>query len=69
MRPHADIEGCRAAHDLLAFTDEIYEQSKYDVDHIPLATLPGMADRTVSILLCVTYHSTGMRRRTRAPYA
>ena len=36
-------------HDLIAFTDEIYEHIKYDVEHIPLATLPGMRERTVTI--------------------
>jgi N-succinyldiaminopimelate aminotransferase len=37
-------------HDLLAVTDEVYEHLVYDgARHIPLATLPGMADRTVTI--------------------
>jgi N-succinyldiaminopimelate aminotransferase len=37
-------------HDLLAVTDEVYESLTYDgVEHIPLGTLPGMADRTVTI--------------------
>jgi N-succinyldiaminopimelate aminotransferase len=35
--------------DLLAVTDEVYEHLVYDGEHIPLATLPGMADRTVTI--------------------
>jgi N-succinyldiaminopimelate aminotransferase len=35
--------------DLLAVTDEVYEHLVYDGRHIPLATLPGMADRTVTI--------------------
>ena len=34
-------------HDLLAFTDDIYEHIVYEGEHIPLATLPGMAERTV----------------------
>ena len=33
---------CRE-HDLIAFTDEIYEHIVYEGEHIPLATLPGMA--------------------------
>ncbi len=37
-------------HDLIAVTDEVYEHLVYDgVEHIPLATLPGMRDRTVTI--------------------
>ena len=37
-------------HDLVAITDEVYEHRVYDgVAHIPLATLPGMRDRTVTI--------------------
>ncbi len=36
-------------HDLLAVTDEVYEHLVYDGEHVPLATLPGMRDRTVVI--------------------
>ena len=39
---------CRA-HDLLAVTDEVYEHLVFDGSHIPLATLPGMAERTLTI--------------------
>ena len=35
--------------DLIVVTDEVYEHMTYDVEHIPLATLPGMADRTLTI--------------------
>src|SRR5581483_8205701 len=43
----ADV--CRE-HNLLAVTDEVYEHLVYDgARHIPLATLPGMAERTVTI--------------------
>jgi N-succinyldiaminopimelate aminotransferase len=38
-----------AAHDILAVTDEVYEHLVFDGTHVPLATLPGMAERTVSI--------------------
>jgi len=38
---------CRR-HDLLAVTDEVYEHLVYDGTHVPLATLPGMAERTVT---------------------
>jgi len=36
-------------HDVIAITDEIYEHIKYEGEHIPIATLPGMRDRTVTI--------------------
>jgi aminotransferase len=50
------------AHDVVAFTDDIYEHIVYDGEHVPLATLPGMADRTVAInSLSKTYSVTGWR--------
>ena len=36
-------------HDLTVVTDEVYEHLVFDGTHIPLATLPGMRDRTVTI--------------------
>ena len=37
-------------HDLLVVTDEVYEHLVYDGGrHIPMATLPGMAERTLTI--------------------
>ncbi|HEY9622389.1 MAG TPA: aminotransferase class I/II-fold pyridoxal phosphate-dependent enzyme [Crinalium sp.] len=49
--------------DVLAFTDEIYEHILYDgTEHVALATLPGMAERTVTINgLSKTYSVTGWR--------
>jgi N-succinyldiaminopimelate aminotransferase len=41
-------ELCRQ-RDILAVTDEVYEHLVFEGTHIPLATLPGMAERTVSI--------------------
>ncbi len=38
---------CR--HDLIAVTDEVYEHLVFDGEHVPLATLPGMAERTLTI--------------------
>ncbi|WP_326797312.1 pyridoxal phosphate-dependent aminotransferase [Streptomyces sp. NBC_01808] len=35
--------------DLLVVTDEVYEHLVFDGAHIPLATLPGMRERTVSV--------------------
>jgi aspartate/methionine/tyrosine aminotransferase len=49
-------------HDIIAFTDDIYEHLVYEGEHIPLATLPGMAERTVSIhSMSKTYSVTGWR--------
>lgn len=37
-------------HDLLVVTDEVYEHLVFDEHrHVPIATLPGMAERTVTI--------------------
>ena len=37
-------------HDALVATDEVYEHQTFDGEsHIPMATLPGMADRTITI--------------------
>jgi aminotransferase len=49
--------------DVLAFTDEIYEHILYDgAEHVALATLPGMRERTVTInSLSKTYAVTGWR--------
>ncbi len=49
-------------HDVIAFTDDIYEHIVFTGEHIPLATLPGMAERTVSIhSMSKTYSVTGWR--------
>jgi aminotransferase len=50
-------------HDVLAITDEIYEHMVYDgLRHIPMATLPGMADRTITISgVSKSYSVTGWR--------
>jgi len=37
------------AHDLVVITDEVYEHLVYDVEHLPIATLPGMAERTLTL--------------------
>lgn len=48
----AELEGVAALaleHDLVVISDEVYEHLVYGVEHIPIATLPGMFDRTVTI--------------------
>jgi aminotransferase len=54
-------ELCRR-HDAFAVTDEIYEHIYYEGEHIPIATLPGMADRTITISgASKTFSVTGWR--------
>ena len=36
-------------HDLLVVTDEVYEHLVFEGAHVPIATLPGMRDRTITI--------------------
>ena len=50
-------------HDAVALTDEIYEHITYEgARHVPMATIPGMEDRTVTIsALSKTYAVTGWR--------
>jgi len=50
-------------HDCLAITDEIYEHIVFDgSEHVPIATLPGMRERTITINgLSKTYSVTGWR--------
>jgi aminotransferase len=53
---------CRSHH-LTAFTDEIYEHIVFDgAEHVPLATLPGMRERTVTVSgLSKVFSITGWR--------
>jgi N-succinyldiaminopimelate aminotransferase len=47
-----ELEGIAALcveHDLLAVTDEVYEHLVFEGEHVPLATLPGMAERTLTV--------------------
>jgi N-succinyldiaminopimelate aminotransferase len=50
-------------HDVIAITDEVYEHILYDdASHTRLATLPGMADRTLTISsLGKTFSVTGWK--------
>jgi aspartate/methionine/tyrosine aminotransferase len=50
-------------HDVLAINDEIYEHILYDsTEHIPLWTLPGMAERTIAVnSVSKTFSVTGWR--------
>jgi aminotransferase len=49
-------------HDALAITDEIYEHMVFEGEHISIATLPGMRERTITISgASKTYSVTGWR--------
>ncbi len=61
----AELEGiaeiCRAV-DAYAVTDEIYEHIYYEGTHIPIATIPGMRERTITISgASKTFSVTGWR--------
>ena len=48
----AELEGVARVcieHDLIAVTDEVYEHLVFEGEHVPLASLPGMAERTLTI--------------------
>jgi N-succinyldiaminopimelate aminotransferase len=52
---------CRE-HDLVAVTDEVYEHLVFEGEHVPLATLPDMAERTLTISsLGKTFSVTGWK--------
>jgi aminotransferase len=57
------IAGLCQEFDAIAITDEIYEHILYDgAEHIAMASMPGMRDRTVTInSLSKTYSVTGWR--------
>lgn len=59
----ASIAALAQEHDLFVLTDEIYEYFVFDdTRHISLATLPGMAERTITISgLSKTFSITGWR--------
>jgi N-succinyldiaminopimelate aminotransferase len=49
-------------HDLIAVTDEVYEHLVYELPHISLASLPGMAERTITISSAAkTFSVTGWK--------
>jgi N-succinyldiaminopimelate aminotransferase len=49
-------------HDLVAVTDEVYEHLVFESPHVPLATFPGMAERTITISSAAkTFSFTGWK--------
>jgi aminotransferase len=58
----SEIAALCITHDALALTDEIYEHILYEGEHIPLASLPGMRERTITISgASKTFSVTGWR--------
>lgn len=58
----AKIAALACEHDLLVVTDEVYEHLIYDGAHVPIATFPGMFDRTVTISSAAkTFSFTGWK--------
>jgi len=51
--------------DLVVFADEAYEDLVYDGEHVSIASLPGMAERTIS---CYTFSKTYAMTGWRAGY-
>jgi aminotransferase len=48
--------------DVVCVTDEIYEHMVFEGEHVPMATLPGMRDRTVTVSgMSKSYSVTGWR--------
>ncbi|MBA8991293.1 N-succinyldiaminopimelate aminotransferase [Curtobacterium pusillum] len=49
-------------YDAVVVTDEVYEHLTFDVPHVPIATLPGAAERTVTISSAgKTFSTTGWK--------
>ncbi|MFQ5720325.1 MAG: pyridoxal phosphate-dependent aminotransferase [Acidobacteriota bacterium] len=59
----SEIAALCQAHDVVALTDEIYEYILYDGhEHVSIGSLPGMADRTITLSgFSKTYNMTGWR--------
>jgi len=59
----AGVAQLATRHDLIVITDEVYEYLVYDdVAHLPLATFPGMAERTITISSSgKTFNTTGWK--------
>ena len=56
------IAGLACERDLLVISDEVYEHMVFTGEHVPVASLPGMAGRTVSISSAAkTFSFTGWK--------
>ncbi|GAA1988317.1 pyridoxal phosphate-dependent aminotransferase [Kitasatospora viridis] len=45
----AEIAELACEHDLLVISDEVYEHLVFDGDHLPIASFPGMRERTLTV--------------------
>jgi N-succinyldiaminopimelate aminotransferase len=45
----ATVGALAAEHDAVIVSDEVYEHMVFDGEHVPIATLPGLAERTLTI--------------------
>lgn len=65
VQDRASMEGIAEVardHDLLVLTDELYEKILYEGNHIAMASLPGMYERTLTVNgFSKTYAMTGWR--------
>jgi len=58
----AGVAELACEHDLLVVSDEVYEHMVFDGTHLPIASLPGMAERTVTISSAAkTFSFTGWK--------
>src|SRR6266568_6253527 len=58
----AQVAELACEHDLLVISDEVYEHMVFDGTHLPIASLPGMAGRTVTISSAAkTFSFTGWK--------
>ncbi|HEY7957048.1 MAG TPA: pyridoxal phosphate-dependent aminotransferase [Polyangia bacterium] len=62
-RRHLDeLAALARAHDLWVISDEVYEDLAYDEPHLSIASLPGMAERTITVFsLSKSYALAGLR--------
>jgi len=57
-----EIAALACEHDLLVVSDEVYEHLVFEGEHVPVATLPGMRGRTVTISSAAkTFSFTGWK--------
>jgi N-succinyldiaminopimelate aminotransferase len=57
-----EIAALACEHDLLVVSDEVYEHLVFEGEHVPIATLPGMRERTVTISSAAkTFSFTGWK--------
>lgn len=61
-----EVAGFALERDLIVIADEAYEDLVYDGEHVSIASLPGMAERTIS---CFTFSKTYAMTGWRAGYA